>query len=266
MVFGFGKKDKISVNRQEYESLRQRDKRATELETSFSSVMELIGQVLTHARNVRTREDVIRARAEANSSANRALEEWKKCELVPLENLIKKFRGLSASVAANAIMETDLRSNKIPWVWYDFINKNLYYGPAASDFLNMKQNGRDSGLYLMDLLSYIGDEDRKGIVNSLDSGKGLRHYKAFTSQKYSKKPKELWLSTYPVFYLEESRKSTREKAELEKKPAGVAIFLRDPCIYWHSRGCRRFAEEIQNSIESILKLFEKTILSYIPRV
>lgn len=175
-----------------------------------------INETLEIAREVRTSEEAMKARAEANASANSALIKWQEAYAGPLEKRLRlaekeatALRGVAFSTAIDITLKRDPKIGEIPFAYYDFANHKLCHTPATLNFLGA--DGERDTLTLSQLVDYIRKEDRAGIVKSLKSGKGLRHYKALTS---GENPKELILTTKPFVY--------------DKKPVGVAIFLIDP--------------------------------------
>ena len=234
-----------NLEKQLVESKTENEKLKQTIE-NYSLSINLAKMIWKCAREVRTAEDVIHARAEENKSENKALGDWKDACSYELDKIKRLVGGYALSMAMIGVIETDSRSKTIPWAHYDFLNQNLYYSPAALKLFKIEETKTKSNP--RDLLSYIKREYRRGIDEYLRSGKGLRHYKAETSVKYNKKPKDLMLSTYP-FYDEE-------------KAIGAAIFLKDPKISLHSRGTHKFEEDIQRTADRVFEQLKEYRISW----
>jgi len=172
-----------------------------------------INETLEVAYEVRTAGKAIKARAVENAGTNNALAKWQKAYADPLEKRLKAaeqeaaaLRGVAFSKAIDVTLKRDSRAMQIPFAYYGFATHKLYYTPAALEFLGEKNNKAD--LTLAQLMYPIRKEDRMGIIESLRSGKGLKHHKVLASSG-----KELRLTTKPFFY--------------DKNAIGVAIFLYD---------------------------------------
>ena len=187
-----------------------------ELNTVLAEAREDISKTLKLAYEVRTSERAMKERAEANAGPNSALVEWQKSYAEPLERRLNiaeqeaaALRSAAFSTAIDITLKRDPKIGEIPFAYYDFVHHGVYYTRATLDFLGAGKE--EDTLTLRQLVGYIRKEDREAVIKSLESGKGLRHYKALTSGEPSK---ELILTTKPFVY--------------DKKPVGVAIFLFDP--------------------------------------
>lgn len=207
----------------------------------LSKIIRLCKTILEYCRKVHTAEDVMHARAKEKRKAGDDLMEWKRGYIYDFK---KRKRGDLVAAAMFGVMSVDSRSERIPWSYFDFINKRLYHSPAAMKLLGFGSTRTESDLRA--LLSYFERKERIVIENSLKSGKGLSHYEAKTSRKYEneekkRKAKKLELSTYPFYYPRESTAT------------GVAIFLQDPKISLHSLGLRKFEEKIKKTANEMLE-------------
>lgn len=202
---------------------------------NLSGVMEVIEETLRVAREVKTAEESMKARAEANKQANLDFQDYRDAYA---REILRKKRAAAGDIISSVmttIMNIDSRSKKIPWVYYDFLNQTLYQSPASMGFFKIRE--KESQLTLRDLLSFIRQEDRVAVEESLRSGEGLKHRGVWTSKRYTTDSKQLFLSTYP-FYLGSKEALT--------KVIGSAIFLYDPASYSFRRvRVSRFANQVK---------------------
>lgn len=212
-----------------------------QFEATCAQIREEVENVKKYARITgRTTSSSARARAEANAPDNKALKDWKNTCSYRLDRNINGARGLAISIAMKIIMENDPRSKKYPWAHYDFPNQELYYSEATAKLLKIK--AKKKKLTLMGMLAYIQHEDRSEIIESLETGEGLSHYKALTSEEHDEKPKKLVLSTYPVYPGREHRGAI-----------GAIIFLRDIEKSIYSKWIQKFEKEVQETAKSALE-------------
>ena len=234
----------------------------------LSDYRKVVIKALEHCRKVKRGIDILEAGIEKNASANEALTEWQKAYANPLykrtltaEANQRHLIGFAFGEAINIAIKAIPRAKKIPFVYYDFINKRLSYTPAILDFFGIDEEKIGEKLTLTKLLSYV---DRKylksnyaqnkiGIIDALKIGKPLLHYDAMTS---GESPRRLYLTTYPVFCNEQA--------------VGVSIFLNDPdSLLRRVRGTRKFEKKIEEIIKEGVEIFSglmpprtKPILGY----
>ncbi len=250
-------KEKNGINlEQKVQQLTKENKKLRELK---GQLLKTCGQVREEAAKIkkyakqarRLPRKLMRARAKDNKLANDALTAYKAKFDYSMDKTKKGVRGLVVSSAMKAIMYNHPGSERFPWAYYDFPNKTLYYSPVTKRLLNIKLMKKE--LTLIGLLSYIRREDRNEIIKSLESGKGLSHYEAWTSGEDNKKSKKLMLSTFPFYY-----KEIHEEKH-EERPVGVAIFLRDPKKANYSQSLRKFERQVQRTAKKQLEQVEHSI-------
>jgi hypothetical protein len=182
----------------------------------------------------------IQIRVDRNRLETDALNKWQK----PFENKMnssekesKMLRGCAFSTAVNIAIKSDSRSEKIPFVYYDFINRSLEYTSVTPNFLGIEEADEFT---LKQLLSKIDKGSRKGIIDSLRDGKYLEHYPA----KIKNSEIKIHLSSYPVFYNE--------------KIVGAGIFLNDPKnILRRPYGTSDLVKKLKNISVEAAKKFSK---------
>jgi len=137
------------------------------------------------------------------------------------------IEDVAIGVAVNAVISSkSLR--KIPFVYYGFDSKELYYTPAAQKLFGLNPNER-----------HLKKEDddganvRKQIFQSLREGSPLSHVHAICS----KTNKELRITTRPYF-LDESK----------EKAIGTVILLDDPLLSLKRARNRRVLKGIEELI------------------
>lgn len=213
---------------------------------SISDVLQVGGDILRVAKEVKTSEEAMLARAQANAAQNNALEQYKIfCDYEVLE-LKRAAIGEIVSASLRVIMNLDERSNKIPWMYYDFPNQTLYQSPASMAFFKVDDKSA-ARFNLRGLLENIAADGRRAIEESLKSGEGLRHYKVFTSENLEQPSRELFLSTYPFY--------APVMGGRYPKAVGSAIFLYDPENAFSYKRVRvsRFASVVEKTANKCLE-------------
>lgn len=239
------KYQKDSIKIQEKNSNLQRDleKRTQEL-IDFKYDVE---NAYEACRNVSTGQDVIEARVEENKGANNGLEDWIQYQKKPYEKKIEKTekellktRSSVFRIAINSIIQNDSNFEKIPFLYYDFIDKKLIYDDSVKNQFKHLIKGE---LNLKNLLRNIENKNLRGdngIISAIRHAKPLKHYKAKTK---GENPEDLRLTTIPFSY--------------DNKYLGVGIFLWDPRFSRRAFKDYRAAKKIEKTIEDISKGFDK---------
>ena len=167
---------------------------------SVDEIKERVSDLSLGIENLRVTRAEMMENARANNLANKALEEWKMTERDPLkkriEYLEKEFEGVvgeSFSLVVNTLMESAPRIQKVPFIYYDLNSRELIYTRGALRFLGIESGPEKQSMG--DMLDYIKEEDRRGVVRVLKNGERLRRYKASTVDG-----KELMLSIYTFDY------------------------------------------------------------------
>ena len=239
-------KDSIELQEKNAYLQRNLEKKTQEL----INIKYDVENALEVCRHVKTGQDVIEARVKENSSANTGLEDWIRYQKRPYEEKITKLkkelsktRSSIFKIAVKSIIQNDSNFEKIPFLYYDFIDKKLIYDKSIKK--QFKGIIKKEDLKLKDLLRVIENKDLKGknnngIIFAIKRAIPLKHYKAKTK---GENPKDLRLTTIPFHY--------------NNKYLGVGIFLWDPRFSKQTFKDYRAAKKLEHTIENISKSFDK---------
>ncbi|MDD5192648.1 MAG: hypothetical protein PHH54_00565 [Candidatus Nanoarchaeia archaeon] len=235
--------------------LSYEQERASNLEIDLIKTIPDARKLLLEAqqicREIKTPAEVIETRAELNKSRHDDYAKWRESELAPYKKrteLAEKeavaLRSFS-NKAKNIPLFEKLNNDRVPFAYYNFGSKNLYYTKATLKFFDFDQDYYEN-FSLSKLLRCIRKEDledteeRRGILYSLRKGVRLNHYKAKTS---GKNPKELILTTYPFVY--------------DNRPVGIAMFLHDTKLSLSAIKFRIYCKSFEKNFEELSKEFKE---------
>jgi len=223
-----------------------------DLAGAITSARNLSLYALKVAKEARTNDDVMHARAKDNAGSVLALVEWQRTYAGPLEAKLNVAQAEAATLksmafgsafgeAVGKVLEKDSSAMQIPVAYYGFVNGKFYYTPAALEFLGEKGSEEGSeNLTIGQLMSYIRKEDRQGIFKSLRSGKGLKHHEVSTTSG-----RQLKLTTKPFVY--------------DGKAIGAAIFLNDPKFSFKTMADSRMYRRLGRLFKKISTQLEETL-------
>ncbi len=238
-----GKVQKYNELKSQYDGLKSQ---YGELVQEIPRIRKLVAQARETCIDVHIKRDLMHDGVEENLGRNKSLEDWINCEKAPLEKKVKaaekeadSLRGYAFSAAVYGIINGDSSARKIPVAYYDFVNQRFEYNNSALRFLDIKKKERKTKLSIRELLENIdGIKEKKEIIKSLKTGKGLKHLKAKTT-----KGKELILTSHPFYY--------------DNKAVGVGMFLYDPRFFGHKIKMHKLADEIEEVLEIISEEFNQ---------
>ena len=139
--------------------------------------------------------------ARLNYSNNMALTEWKQAELDPLkknfeynERELELVRSAGFNIAVNAVIESDPKIQKIPFLYYNIDSQEIISTKRALDFLEIDRE--IDRISLREMLDYVRKEDRVKIIDSIKNSNELKDQIAFSKDG----SKELKLNTHNFDY------------------------------------------------------------------
>lgn len=234
-------------NSPEYKELKERSEGVLK---EIGATKKRISDTLKVCREIYTAREVIETRCNENSSANQGLNDWIKYQEKPykekvkqIEEEVKKLRNSVYRIAISSVIQNNSKFAKVPFIYYDFIEKKLIHNDYAEKYFNVPDK---KNFTLKDLLKSVrkedleGTEHQMGILDSIEKGVKLKHFKAQTS---GDKPRDLRLTSIPFGY--------------EGKYLGVGIFLWDPRVSTKSFRDYRASRVMEKVIEDISYEFDK---------
>lgn len=235
------------------------ESRYISLKQYIPRIVNLVGEAKKVCVNVRTAQDAIIARAEANRGSNAHYNRWEESigrklaeRTKAAEETARTLVGGAFCTAMRVAFINNPRTKKIPFVYYDFVNKNIVYTDGAIKLLRLDDreilDDDKKKISLMQMLRYIQSSDltdKEGIIPALRTGRKLEHYEVMTS---GENPRKLSLTTYPVFYRDEKM----------IHPIGVGILLYDTKSWiGRPRGTGRFADSIDSIMREMMEEYNR---------
>jgi len=249
--------EKLDFQKKEIEELKEKYEQVNEkyagMLSKIPQLKELVSKTIKACLNVHTRRDLIEERVKANAFNNTALEEWKRAYAKPLEKRlldaeekVEVLSGAAFSIAVDTVIKLDKRAQKIPFIFYDLVNRSLIYTPATLDFFEISKEKAGQLTFQQLLLKidrdYLKGKKGVGILDAIRSGEKLSREKVYT---YGDNPKKLILTTYPVSY--------------NGKSVGIGILIYDSILSIRTRG---FVHQLDNIFQGMIESMSSAIEKY----
>ncbi len=214
-----------------------------QLADKFEPVMDRLSKMDSAIEELKVTKKEMIENARLNYSNNKALSEWKHAKLNPLKRdfeynkrELELVRSAGFNIAVNAVIESDPKIQKIPFLYYNIDSQEIISTKRALDFLEIDRE--IDRISLREMLDYVRKEDRIKIIDSIKNSNELKDQIAFSKDG----SKELKLNTHNFDY--------------DGTTFGVGISLYSPGILG-ARTRFHFYKQLDNVRSLVIRRFDE---------